>query len=431
MATPILTSIGSLSTLLLLDTTVLFEVESTTEGSKKLTMGEMSNFIVTAAGSTFYSKTEADTRYYTKSEVYTKTEADDRYKPIDATTSWNDLTEKPAVIAAGTTAADARAAIGAGTSNLSLGTEAGTAAAGNDPRIVGAIQSTEKGAANGVATLNGVGQVPAEQLPSFVDDVLEFADLAAFPETGEGGKIYVAIDTDLTYRWTGTGYRRIADGDVTTVNGRKGNVTGLAEQSSLDTVAGERYTKTESDSRFVNKATSDTGDYLYGRSDTDEVMVPVSTGNTANTLVKRTSDGRVQVNPAADELDAVNYAQLTAMKSTVDEDILNVGKTLTSYSLPVEVSTGNLTLSEGQVYILDVSEGPRTVTLTVPIEHEARSFVYVIKINGDDPVNWPTDIIWSDESAPILGNTFTIVNLLYIAGSWIGSVLVARDELPV
>src|SRR5690606_27153002 len=138
----------------------------------------------------------------------------------------------------------------------------GTAAAGNDPRIVGAIQSTEKGVANGVATLNGVGQVPAEQLPSFVDDVLEFADLAAFPETGESGKIYVAVDTDLTYRWTGTGYRRIADGDVSSVNGRKGNVVGLAEQSSLDTVAGERYTKTESDSRFVNKATSDTGDYL-------------------------------------------------------------------------------------------------------------------------------------------------------------------------
>src|SRR5690606_11530887 len=115
----------------LLDTTVLFEVESVTEGSKKLTLGEMSSFIIDQSNQTIYTKTESDARYYTKSEVYTKTEADDRYKPIDATTSWNDMTEKPVVIAAGDTAALARSAIGAGTSSLVLGVDEGTAAAGN------------------------------------------------------------------------------------------------------------------------------------------------------------------------------------------------------------------------------------------------------------------------------------------------------------
>lgn len=55
------------------------------------------------------------------------------------------------------------------------------------------------------------GKVPASQLPGYVDDVLEFANLAAFPATGESGKIYVAQDTDKPYRWSGSGYIVIAD----------------------------------------------------------------------------------------------------------------------------------------------------------------------------------------------------------------------------
>lgn len=50
------------------------------------------------------------------------------------------------------------------------------------------------------------GLVPAINLPSFVDDVLEFADVASFPVTGESGKIYIAVDTGLDYRWTGSIY---------------------------------------------------------------------------------------------------------------------------------------------------------------------------------------------------------------------------------
>jgi len=63
-----------------------------------------------------------------------------------------------------------------------------------------------KGSANGYASLDGGGKVPAAQLPAFVDDVLEFINLAAFPSTGTGGNLYVAIDTNIVYRWTGTAY---------------------------------------------------------------------------------------------------------------------------------------------------------------------------------------------------------------------------------
>lgn len=75
---------------------------------------------------------------------------------------------------------------------------------------VGAIQATEKGAAGGVAELDSTGKVPAAQLPSYVDDVQEFDTLSAFPETGEDGIIYIASDTNLTYRWSGSKYVEIS-----------------------------------------------------------------------------------------------------------------------------------------------------------------------------------------------------------------------------
>ena len=50
------------------------------------------------------------------------------------------------------------------------------------------------------------GKIPASQLPLYVDDVLEYANLASFPTTGETGKIYIAIDTNLIYRWGGSSY---------------------------------------------------------------------------------------------------------------------------------------------------------------------------------------------------------------------------------
>ena len=50
------------------------------------------------------------------------------------------------------------------------------------------------------------GLVPANQLPSYVDDVLEYANLASFPLLGEASKLYIAIDTNLVYRWSGSTY---------------------------------------------------------------------------------------------------------------------------------------------------------------------------------------------------------------------------------
>lgn len=94
------------------------------------------------------------------------------------------------------------------------------------------IASSEKGANNGVATLDAGGKVPSSQLPSYVDDVIEAADFAALPVTGEASKIYVALDTGYIYRWTGSAYIQIpggvqlADAALKLQNARSISITG-------------------------------------------------------------------------------------------------------------------------------------------------------------------------------------------------------------
>jgi hypothetical protein len=72
------------------------------------------------------------------------------------------------------------------------------------------IPTSEKGAKSGVAELDENGKVLSSQLPSYVDDVVEAASPSAFPTTGEAGKIYIAVDTNKTYRWSGSAYTEIS-----------------------------------------------------------------------------------------------------------------------------------------------------------------------------------------------------------------------------
>ena len=72
------------------------------------------------------------------------------------------------------------------------------------------VKRSEMGVASGVATLDNNGHVPSSQLPSYVDDVLEYNNKSAFPATGETGKIYIDNTTNLTYRWSGSQYVEIS-----------------------------------------------------------------------------------------------------------------------------------------------------------------------------------------------------------------------------
>lgn len=90
--------------------------------------------------------------------------------------------------------------------------------------------AANKGVANGYASLDGAGLIPSTQLPSYVDDVLEYTDLSSFPLTGTTGKIYVDLTTNKVYRWSGSTYIEVSP----TVGTIWGGITGtLANQTDL------------------------------------------------------------------------------------------------------------------------------------------------------------------------------------------------------
>lgn len=68
------------------------------------------------------------------------------------------------------------------------------------------ISAAQQAALDGKADLDENGKVLVTQLPSYVDDVLEYDSFALFPATGETGKIYLDKQTNLQYRWGGSSY---------------------------------------------------------------------------------------------------------------------------------------------------------------------------------------------------------------------------------
>src|ERR1035437_5949568 len=99
-----------------------------------------------------------------------------------------------------------------------------------------AVQTTQLGVVNGVATLDATGKVLTTQLPSYVDEIVEGANLAAFPATGAHSRIYIALDTNKTYRWSGSAYVFITSGSVDSVAGKTGVVALVKADVGLSNV---------------------------------------------------------------------------------------------------------------------------------------------------------------------------------------------------
>lgn len=175
------------------------------------------------------------------------------------------------------------------------------------------VKRSEMGAANGVATLDADGKVPAAQLPSYVDDVLEYNNKAAFPAKGETGKIYVAIDTNLTYRWSGSAYVEISaslalgETSSTAYAGDKGKAlaTRVTTAEGNITAQGEKITGLET------KATNlENGTTAAGKATKLATARKISlTGDaTGNTTFDGSADKSIEVTLAATGVSAGTYS---------------------------------------------------------------------------------------------------------------------------
>jgi hypothetical protein len=120
--------------------------------------------------------------------------------------------------------------------------------------------TAQKGAANGVAPLDASSKIDSTYLPSYVDDVVEVANYAALPVTGETGKIYVTLDTNFTYRWSGSVYVKIGQPIASTSDVPEGTNLYFTSARVADKQIGIQFQ--DQGSNLGTTATVDTIDFI-------------------------------------------------------------------------------------------------------------------------------------------------------------------------
>lgn len=274
--------------------------------------------------------------------------------------------------------------------------------------------------------------------------------VSELPSTGSYGEGYL-IDTDF-WGWTGAGYDNL--GPVRGPKGERG-ATGPTGATGAGGTQGPKGDKGDAGARWI-VATRDP-DVLDGRindcyfnSVSQEIFFKIS--GTAWASQGKVGGGNVYDAPYDSELyvrrdgtwvkNAVNEAPSdgkeyvrasSAWKLSTKADGLSAGSVgeylmttagwnrFNRYDLETEANaSGALDLGARQVFNIAMA-GNLTITLNnAPAED--RSMAVIIVFNGSaGTVTWPISIKWADNTAPMLGNTFTVVVLLWSMGQWIGT----------
>ncbi len=281
-----------------------------------------------------------------------------------------------------------------------------------DTQMGNKLDTSLKGVNSGLAELDSSGFVPAAQLPSFVDDVLEYANEAAFPGTGESGKIYIAIDTLITYRWSGSVYVIISD-------------TLALGEISTTAYRGDRG-KTAYDHSQVAHAPSDANNYSHPANHAPSIITQDASNRFVTDTEKSTwnaksdahshpyeaANANIQSHITGDGSDhtdvATNTADIVELNSFYNGTILETFDALTYVdgTEPVDADklkmtlekagTGDLTMrfSDGQTVLdcspkLEIILGQRGGS-----EVSANNFIYITKTNKyleKSATDWPNE----------------------------------------
>lgn len=244
------------------------------------------------------------------------------------------------------------------------------------------VPLAQKGVANGVATLDANGLVPAAQLPSYVDDVLEFAALENFPAEGEAGKIYVDQATGKIYRWSGSAYINIssavstADEAVKLATARK--INGVDFDGTADiTINAEDATPRIPTSE---KAAANGVATLDANTKVPVAQLPLATASTAGAVIVGSNidvaDGTISVKTATatdkglvqigDNITVTNGVISVAKASASAFGVVEVGANIDVADGVISVKTGSAT-DKGVLKVGDnisVSEGTISLTAT-------------------------------------------------------------------
>lgn len=238
-----------------------------------------------------------------------------------------------------------------------------------------------------VATLDENGRVPANQLPSYVDDVLE-GTLATFPTPGEAGKIYVDTSTNTSYRWSGSQYTKVAS-DLTL-----GNTSSTAFRGDYGTRA---YAHAGAEAQYTAAASG-----LYRVTvnaeghvtATDAVQASDITGLLGTAAVK---DVPVSGNASTTQVVMGNDSRLTDERNAADVQPWAKAATKPTYTAS-EVGAADATLVETLLNNFDfnltlptaVTWSVNTDTDVLSVSTDTYSSTTVLTIQQQNGNNWTT-----------------------------------------
>ena len=193
------------------------------------------------------------------------------------------------------------------------------------------------------------GEVPSANLPSYVDDVLEYDGTGNFPAEGATGKIYLDTSTNFSYRWGGSTYVQIVDGKATWggIDGTLSNQTDLqnalnnkADTTYVNALSGlvgqntasglQNQTDISTLSGLIDDVEANTGLQSISHSWNHTSAQLVSTLTPGNTTVQQLFEGKLYGDNT-----------VTYLRSDVD---LGIGITPTNAELEVD---GNIYLDKG------------------------------------------------------------------------------------
>lgn len=223
------------------------------------------------------------------------------------------------------------------------------------------LNLTSKGAANGVAELGADGKVPSTQLPSYVDDVLEYDAKANFPTTGEAGKIYVDKATNKTWRWGGTAYVEISaslalgETSSTAFRGDYGKVAYDHAQSKGSAFASGLYKITTNAQGHVTAATA------VAKSDITALGIPGS--NTTYSKATANTDGLMSKEHFSKLEGIAAGAQvntITGIKGSAETNYRTGNINIT----PTNLGLGNAIISGSQTTTSSADGGSNVYTFT-------------------------------------------------------------------
>ena len=250
-----------------------------------------------------------------------------------------------------------------------------------------ALSKSDAGSPGGAVILNSQGLIDSNFLPSYVDDVLEYDSLQAFPLTGESGKIYIAKDTNKTYRWSGSGYAEIS--------------------SSL--ALGETST---------TAYRGDRGKAAYDHA-TDAEKIDISK-SLALYKISSTSEGHIKT------LEPVTKADITALGIPSEDNDTKYGLSILGNTISIVENGGAsyIEIPEGHKYGLSISghtvslvENGTTTSVTVPDEDTDTKYglsisgrtVSLVENGSDQSIVLPEASAGTKYGLSISGHTISLV----------------------